>query len=150
MRILGAIAPPEEVLLPVALPVPGSSPLRYEERKFVLREHTPAGLCDYFADQQQARMRALVEFASLPPEERTKEVSLRIWSEMHAPFVAQILSEPADGGEPATIEACQLLSHTRRAEVLAAQEQLSGLEEALGNALDLISPLLQAEDQVSP
>jgi hypothetical protein len=146
VRVLAAIKPPEVAVLPVALPVPGSTPLQYQERKFALREHTPEALCDFFARQQQARVAALVEFSSLPPEQRDKQASLRIWSSMTVPFVTELLCEPADGGEPATPEEVALLTHTQRAAIIAAQEALSGLEEALGNALDLVS--LLAEDQV--
>lgn len=150
MRILASIAPPEVAVLPVAMPVPGSTPLGFAERKFYLREHTPEGLCDYFASKQESRARALLAFASLPPDERTREASLRVWGEMHAPVVLSLLQEPADGLEPASQAEVALLTHTARAQILEAQEQLSGLEEALGNALDLVSQAIALEDQVSP
>lgn len=147
MRILAAIKPPEPAVLPVAMPVPGSTPLAYNERQFILREHTPEALCEYFADQQEAKAQALARFLTLAPEERTRENSLRVWSEMMVPFVTGLLSEPADSGAPATVAEVAMLTHAQRAEILSAQEALSGLEEALGNAMDLISLLIEP-DQV--
>lgn len=155
MRVLGAIAQPEAAVLPVALPVAGSTPLSYVDRAFLLREQTPEALCDYEARKAGARQKALLKFATLGREHQTREVMLRLWSRMMVPVILQLLSEPADGGSPATADEVLLLTHTRRTEVLEAQETLSGLEECLGNAESLFLPLLEhlekmeAEEQAS-
>lgn len=143
MRTLNAIAPPEEVILPVALPVPGSNPLRHEMRSFRLTEQTPVELCEYFAARQEARTNAQMEFMALPKDQRTKEASFNIWSSMFVPLLLRVLSSPVDG-PPVTSEEITLLTHSRRAAILQVQEDLSGLEVILKNAVDLMESFAEA------
>lgn len=137
MRRLNLIKQAEGVVLPVEF-VHGKNDV--EVREFILRDHTPEWVVDYFADQDDARLEAVRDLEEHElGDDTVLRKALGHWLTLLKPTVVNLLSEPADDGPPATTEDVDRLHFQQLEAIVMAQDEMLGLGEHLGNAESLLA-----------
>lgn len=126
------ISGPAQKVLPVQFPGQG------QVRRFVLTEQTPAELVAYFRRQDQARRNALNTLESETPHEDILAKATELFLDLLAPAIVDLLAHPADGMPAATADEVRSLTSRQKVAIIGAQDDLSGLTEALGNGLNLL------------
>ena len=126
------ITGPAKKVLPVQFPG------QEQPRRFVLTEQTPAELVAYFRRQDQAKRNAIAQLESELPNEDTLAKATELFLDLLSPTIVQLLSCPYDGMPGATTEEVRSLTARQREAIIKAQDELSGLAEALGNGLGLL------------
>lgn len=133
------ISGPAQKVLPVQFP--GQD----EPRRFTLTEQTPADLVTHYRRQDRAKKEAVER---LEKEEYVDDsghllaTAMEVWLDLLTPAIVNLLSSPADGKPPATLEEVQSLTERQKTEIINRQDELSGLPEALGNGFNLLKEAL--------
>lgn len=108
------------------------------QRRFALREMSPARLMDYISVQIRARDAALDAIAThLRGDERMGPASEAMMASMEA-VILHLLQRPCDDGPPATAGMVEQMTYGQRKAVVEAQDKLNSMEEVLGKSLDLL------------
>lgn len=140
------ITGPARKVLPVEFPSEQGPVIR----KFILSEHTPVELMEYYRRQQQATLAAVEQLKPQLGKQGCVGVATDLFIDLATPILVDVLKEPADSLPAPTTEDLMKLTVRQRQSILAAQDKISLLDEVLGNGIDLLDKARKAKDSTTP
>lgn len=108
-----------------------------QERRFRLKAHSITKQLEQLEIQELGRLKGLTESENSLAQEGTLTAACRAYFSSLVPVVLFLLSDPLDGGEALTEADFWKLDSGDPERIIAAQEELTGMERVLGKALAL-------------